>query len=97
LNPNGLLYWRAIKNSCERKYSYFDFGRSLENSGTFNFKKHWGADIRPLYYYYYLNNIDHVPNTSTLNHKRQKFSKIWGKLPVELATFLSPYLRRNFP
>ena len=96
-NPNNLLYWTAIKTSCERGYKFFDFGRSISGSGTYKFKKPWGSDIRKLHYLYYLNNGDELPDTSQSNPKRQKVAGVWKKLPLSVATDIGPRGRCNFP
>ena len=42
-NPNMLLYWAFLKYAADNGYSYFDFGRSTPDQGTYRFKKQWGA------------------------------------------------------
>ena len=43
LCPNNLLYWEMIRWGCKNGYQRFDFGRSSPDSGTYRFKKQWGA------------------------------------------------------
>lgn len=51
LRPNHLVFWDAIRWSCERGYRRFDFGRTdLENRGLREFKSRWGAEEQPLRY-----------------------------------------------
>ncbi|MFW6194544.1 MAG: FemAB family XrtA/PEP-CTERM system-associated protein [Halobacteriota archaeon] len=95
LNPNNLLYWEVIKYACEQGYSYFDFGRSLVDSGTYQFKKPWGGDIINLSYQYY--GRKKIPDTSQTNPKRRKFASLWRKTPSPLANLLNPRLRGHFP
>jgi len=97
LNPNYLLFWEVIKYSCEKGFNSFDFGRSQPNTGVFLFKTGWGAKPKQLCYQYYLNNINKIPDTSQLNPRRQKFAKIWNKLPNLLTNKLGPILRSNIP
>ena len=98
INPNNLLYWEVIKAGCEAGYKYFDFGRSLKNSGTFKFKKPWGGKIKQLHYQYHLfNNRKKMPDTSQLNPKRQKFAGVWKKLPLKMTTVIGPLIRRGIP
>lgn len=97
INPNNLLYWEVIKASCESGYKYFDFGRSLKGSGTFNFKKPWGGEIKQLHYQYHLCNKKNVPDTSQSNPKRQKFARVWKKMPLPISNILGARIRRNFP
>ncbi|HWN82448.1 MAG TPA: GNAT family N-acetyltransferase, partial [Candidatus Udaeobacter sp.] len=44
LCPNNLVFWTAIKAAAERGIQHFDFGRSAVDSGTFVFKRQWGAE-----------------------------------------------------
>lgn len=96
-NPNNLLYWEVIKSGCEDGHNYFDFGRSIYDSGTFKFKKPWGAEPKRLYYLFYLNKIKKTPDTSQLSPKRQRFAKVWRKLPIQLTDKIGPILRSNMP
>ena len=96
-NPNNLLYWGVIKSGCEEGYKYFDFGRSIYDSGTFRFKKPWGAEPEQLCYQYYLCNMKNMPDTSQSNPKRQRFVKFWRKLPIRLATTAGPLIRKGIP
>ena len=97
INPNNLLYWEVIKAGCESGYKYFDFGRSLKGSGTFNFKKPWGGEIKQLHYQYHLCNKKNIPDTSQSNPKRQKFARVWKKMPLKLTTAIGPLMRKEIP
>ena len=96
-NPNNLLYWSVIKEACEKGYKFFDFGRSIDGSGTYRFKKPWGTEMKYLQYAYYLNRIKQIPDTSQINSKRNNIAKLWKKLPVQLTNVVGPGLRREFP
>jgi len=96
INPNNLLYWEVIKTACQRGYRYFDFGRSIEESGTFRFKDHWNAEHRKLHYYY-LSKSGGVHNFTQSSPKRQTFAKIWRKLPYTVTYRVGPRIRMNFP
>jgi CelD/BcsL family acetyltransferase involved in cellulose biosynthesis len=51
LRPNHLIFWDAIRWSCENGFAVFDFGRSeLDNQGLRDFKSGWGAIEAPLVY-----------------------------------------------
>jgi CelD/BcsL family acetyltransferase involved in cellulose biosynthesis len=51
LRPNHLLFWDAIRWSCESGFHTFDWGRSdLDNHGLRAFKSSWGAVETPLLY-----------------------------------------------
>jgi FemAB-related protein (PEP-CTERM system-associated) len=95
--PTDFGIWNAIKYSCKAGYKYYDFGRSQQNSSNLEFKRRWGTKIKQLHYQYYLNNISEVPNITTSNAKRQRFAKVWKKLPLSIANMLGPLLRGAFP
>lgn len=97
LNPNNFLYWNAIKDSCEKGYDFFDFGRSLNDSGTYKFKKAWGAEEKQLHYEYYLNKMKKLPDTSQTNSKRQSFAKFWKIMPLSVTNLFCGKLRGRFP
>ena len=50
LCPNNLLYWEMVRWGCENGYRRFDFVRSSPYSGTYRFKKQWGAQEEPLHW-----------------------------------------------
>jgi CelD/BcsL family acetyltransferase involved in cellulose biosynthesis len=51
LRPNNLIFWDAIRWSCENGFATFDFGRSdFDDQGLRNFKNAWGAVEEPLVY-----------------------------------------------
>lgn len=93
--PNNLLYWGAIKYGCKNGFRYFDFGRSQWNTGTFRFKKQWGAIPHQLYYQYYLNKSNIIPKLDQSSLKYQMFTGIWKKIPLSVANFIGPIIRKN--
>ena len=95
--PNNLMYWEIIKDACENGYKFFDFGRSLINSGTFKFKKAWATEPIQLKYHFYLPNSRQIPDISMQNPKRKRFAEIWRKIPYPIANVIGPKLRKFFP
>jgi FemAB-related protein (PEP-CTERM system-associated) len=95
LNSNNLLYWNAIKSGCERGFEFFDFGRSIKSSGTYRFKKPWGANERQLNYVYYLNKASEKPDTSQSSSKRMIFAEAWKILPVSITRSIGPIFRKD--
>lgn len=95
--PNNFLYWETFKYGCENGFRFFDMGRSQRDSGSFKFKKQWGAEPRDLYYQYYLYKIKVTPAIESDRAKYSLINKGWKKLPVGMANFLGPVMRRNMP
>jgi FemAB-related protein (PEP-CTERM system-associated) len=93
--PNMLLYWSILKYACESGFSFFSFGRSTPEEGTFKFKKQWGATSNPLYWQYCLVNGHKVPDISMDNAKYRLPVKIWQNTPVIITRRLGPKIIKN--
>ena len=98
LCPNNLLYWAALEYGCLKGYEYFNFGRSAWDSGTFRFKKQWGSEPVQLYYQYYLNKGDEMPDYTRSTSSRFDFAVwFWKRLPVGLTKMLGPKIIAGIP
>ena len=98
LRPNNLLYWTALEYGCKKGYKYFNFGRSPWDSGTFQFKKQWGAEPVLLHYQYYLNKGDKMPDYTPSTGSRFAFAVwFWKRLPVGLTKMLGPKIIAGIP
>jgi len=97
LSINMLLYWNVLKFSVKNKYSYFDFGRSSKNTGTYNFKKQWGAKPKQLYWHYTLAEKEEMPALNPSNPKYALIIKIWKKLPILVTRLIGPFIVKNLP
>lgn len=97
LSVNMLLYWSVLEYACMHGYRHFDFGRSTVDSGTFRFKRQWGAQPRQLYWHYWVRDGGQPP---VLNHSNPKFRAAvtaWQRLPLFIANRVGPLLSRNLP
>ena len=96
-HPNNLLYWSAIEYASKNDYKCCDMGRSTKDSGPYNFKKQWGGEPRQLYWQYYLNKGNQVPNLSPSNLKFSWAISIWKRLPLRLTQIIGPLISRHIP
>jgi FemAB-related protein (PEP-CTERM system-associated) len=97
LGVNMLLYWTVLEYACSRGYGRFDFGRSTLDSGTFRFKRQWGAKPEQLYWHYWLRDGGSPP---VLNHSNPKYHAAvaaWQRLPLFIANRIGPLIARNLP
>ncbi len=92
LSANMLLYWRMLEYAIENEFEYFDFGRSTLDSGTHKFKKQWGANEYPLYWYYILSSDKKMPELRPDSKKYKFFVACWKRLPIFATRFLGPKL-----
>lgn len=93
---NMLLYWHVLKRTVERGQHTFDFGRSSPDSGTWNFKKQWGAEEYPAVWQYHVrkgNATDMRPGSG----KYDRVIKTWQKLPVWVTRLIGPTIVRGIP
>ena len=97
LCPADFIYWEAIKYACAKGFKQFDYGRSTINTGTYKFKKKWGAKPVPLTYQYHLNYAQQLPIVNANDNKYQTFITIWKKLPNVVAGFIGPRIVRYLP
>lgn len=100
-SPNMLLYWNFLKFACENGYKRFDFGRCTQGSGTYKFKEQWGAKPRPLHLASIgseVNSKNMIPgaNTSLKEDSKRKYAaRVWGRLPLFIANYMGPRVRKN--
>jgi serine/alanine adding enzyme len=97
LGFNMLMYWKALCAAIDAGCRIFDFGRSSADSGTYRFKKQWGAKPRQLYWHYWLADGRPLPNLTPNNPKYRLAIRAWQRLPVPVANLLGPHIVRNLP
>ena len=97
LAPNDYMYWQLMKYGWENGYKLFDFGRSKVDTGSYDFKRHWGFEPEPLPYQYFLNRINGIPNLSPANPKYQKKIEMWRKMPFWATRIIGPHIVKYIP
>ncbi len=93
---NMLLYWNVLKRSVERGQHTFDFGRSSPESGTWRFKKQWGAQEHTAVWQYCLRE----GQVSDLRPGSGRFDVVigvWKRMPVWLTRLIGPPIVRGIP
>ena len=93
---NMLMYWHAMTRSIERGQSWFDFGRSSSDSGTYRFKKQFGSEEFPASWQYY----NRSGSTDDMRPGSGRFDlmiRVWQKLPVWLTRLIGPAIVRGIP
>jgi FemAB-related protein (PEP-CTERM system-associated) len=92
--PNNLIYWEAMRWAIARGAREFDFGRSPRDSGTWRFKRGWGAEERPLAWTRLDSEGTPLPvGEGDRSALLRRLSEVWRRLPVPLATALGPLVR----
>lgn len=97
LCPNNLLYWSIIKHYCLSGATCFDFGRCTVNSGTYKFKKQWGAEQVNMHFQYWVRAGQKFSITGPDNPKYKMKIEIWKKLPLFFTNLIGPIISKNLP
>jgi FemAB-related protein (PEP-CTERM system-associated) len=93
---NMLMYWRLLERAVGRGQAVFDFGRSTRDSGTYAFKKQWGALPCPAEWQYYVRRgtaADMRPDSAG----NRRLVRLWRRLPVSLTRLIGPPIVRGIP
>ncbi len=94
---NYALYWEMIKEACDAGYEIYNLGRSTVSSGGESFKRKWNADIRQLYWQYYLPHGGEIPQINVSNEKYRVAISLWKKMPIWATKLIGPGLSRSIP
>jgi FemAB-related protein (PEP-CTERM system-associated) len=96
--PNNYMYFDLMRWGRRNAFNVFDFGRSKKTgSGSFDFKAHWGMEMRDLPYEMLLVKRASLPNFSPNNPSFELAIRAWRKLPYGLTRRLGPFLIKLFP
>jgi FemAB-related protein (PEP-CTERM system-associated) len=94
---NDFMYWELMCHVARLGVRTFDFGRSREGTGAYDFKRHWGFEPTPLPYQYILADGQAMPNLSPSNPKMRRAVRTWQRLPLPVTKVLGPVLTRFLP
>jgi FemAB-related protein (PEP-CTERM system-associated) len=87
---NDFMYWEVMERARARGIRIFDYGRSKRDSGSFDFKVHWGFEPEPLHYEYYLVRSPAMPNLSPTNPRYARAIRAWQRMPLWMTRWLGP-------
>ncbi len=92
--PNILLYWEAIRWSCDNQLATFDFGRSTKGEGTYKFKMQWGSVEEKLHWQCFFGNVQNSPS-QTEKEKYAWVVSLWTYLPIPVTKVIGPWIRKQ--
>ena len=95
-NANMWMYHRLLLRTIERGSARFDFGRSSEGTGTYRFKKQWGAQPHPTVWQYHVRRGD-INTVRPDNPRYRRRIETWQKLPVWVTRLVGPTIVRWIP
>jgi FemAB-related protein (PEP-CTERM system-associated) len=94
---NHLLYWHLLERACQGGFQWFHFGRSTVDTGPYRFKKQWGSETKPLYWYKFDLRTGQARDSLTVGERFQWAVAIWKTLPVAITRRLGPSLIAKVP
>jgi len=97
LGVNDFMYWELLCHAAKAGYRTFDFGRSREGTGAYNFKRHWGFEPVALPYQYVLLRGGRMPDLSPSNPKMRLAVNVWKRIPLPLTKLVGPALTKYLP
>ena len=95
LAANDFKYWELMRRACERGFQVFDFGRSKQGTGPYDFKRNWGFEPAPLAYEYCLYRRKSIPENNPLNPKYRAMIAVWRRLPIGVANAIGPHVVKS--
>ncbi len=96
--PNHSLYWRVLRDGLSEGLVSFDFGRSSTGTGTYRFKKQWGAEAVPLYWTIYDRHRARLDDDVYMSAGgNSRLAQLWSRLPLPLANRVGPLIRGRLP
>lgn len=99
MRPTGAnmwLYHQLLLRAAARGSAEFDFGRSSSDSGSYRFKRQWGAHPLPTCWEYYVRR----GNIAALRPDDSRHTTriaAWKRLPVWLTRIVGPRIVRGIP
>lgn len=93
---NMWMYHQLLARAVRRGSRLFDFGRSSIDSGTYRFKKQWGARPLPAVWQYHVRQGD-ITVMRPDHPAHQRRIAVWRRLPVWVTTVVGPRIVSGIP
>lgn len=96
---NMKLYWEVLSAVVARGCRQFDFGRSTLDSGTYKFKRQWGAEPLQLHWHRWERGASDADPVQPATESRvmRTATGIWKRLPLGVANRLGPLVSPGLP
>jgi FemAB-related protein (PEP-CTERM system-associated) len=105
LRPVYLAFWEILEDAVKNGFHYVDMGRSPAGSNASSFKGQWGGVSQPIYQQGTVldreRSTNPAPDGLFQDIKKgrpfQLVTYLWPKMPLPIARYLGPKLRRHVP
>ena len=92
-----LMYWTFLEWAIQNGFGRVDLGRCTPGGGTYEFKRHWICEEKPLHWYYWRPDGARGSEVRTDNKKFKLAIEVWKRLPLAVANQLGPRIVRALP
>ena len=92
-----LMYWTFLEWAIQNGFRCVDLGRCAPGGGTYEFKRHWICEEKPLHWYYWTAPGVPVPDMRPDNKRFKLAIEVWKRLPLAVANQLGPRIVRALP
>jgi len=92
-----LLYWTFLEWAIQQRFKRMDLGRCTPGGGTYEFKRHWLCEERPLHWQYWLSSGVSLPRLNPDSSRFRFAVRMWRHLPLPVANGLGPLIVRSIP
>jgi CelD/BcsL family acetyltransferase involved in cellulose biosynthesis len=101
LRPVYLAYWEILADSARRGLEWLDMGRSPAGSSASHYKRQWATTSVPVYQQTVpvgeACTAASVAGQARHDARFRSVRRLWPRLPLPVAQFLGPHLRRHVP
>lgn len=97
LGMNMRLYWELLGAAITRGSQRFDFGRSTVESGTYLFKKQWGAKPLQLHWHRWERDAAAAGQPAKEGRLMKIATSVWQRLPLPIANLIGPRISPGLP
>lgn len=98
ISVNLYMYYNILDFVINGGAIEFDFGRSTIDSGTYKFKKQWGAEPQTCHWHQLLiDESESEPRLDTSQGKMKYVIEAWKRLPLPIANLLGPHIVKSIP
>jgi hypothetical protein len=92
-----LLYWTFLEWAIQNGFRRMDLGRCTPGGGTYEFKRHWVCDEKPMRWFYWVPSGGSLPEVRLDSKKFKLAVEAWKHLPLAIANRLGPHIVRALP
>ncbi|QQE10180.1 FemAB family PEP-CTERM system-associated protein [Planctomycetota bacterium] len=95
-NANMWMYHQLLLRAMQRGSEKFDFGRSSEDSGTYRFKKQWGAKPHACTWQYHVRK-GAIGSMRPDDEGMKRKVEMWKKMPLWITKAIGPSIVKGIP